>query len=119
MKRQLSLSILLCLFAASVFAQTAEEDFYDALFFYEQEEDYQEALFLFKKILRDEPGNANAKYYIGMCYNNIRGEEHQGIPYFISGAVIIAIGATLLARFIKHYPVVDADANAGGEGDLI
>ena len=73
----------MCLFAASVFAQTAEEDFYDALFFYEQEEDYQEALFLFKKILRDEPGNANAKYYIGMCYNNIRGEEHQGIPYFI------------------------------------
>lgn len=90
MKRQLSLSILLCLFTASLAAQTAEDNFYDGIYFYEEEEDYQEAQFLFKKILRDEPYNANVKYWIGMCYNNIRGEEHKGIPYFIEATHSIA-----------------------------
>ena len=83
MKRLLSLSILLCLLAASLQAQTSEDDFYDAIFFYEEEEDFEEARFLFKKILRDEPNNANVKYWIGMCSNNILGEEHTGIPYFL------------------------------------
>ena len=69
--------------AASLLAQTAEENFYDAIYFYEEEEDYQEAQFLFKVVLRDEPRNANAKYWLGMCYNNIQGEEHKGIPYFL------------------------------------
>ena len=67
--------------AASLLAQSAEENFYDAIYFYEEEEDYQEAQFLFKVVLRDEPRNANAKYWLGMCYNNIQGEEHLGIPY--------------------------------------
>jgi tetratricopeptide (TPR) repeat protein len=83
MKRLLSLSILLCVVAASLWAQTSEDDFYDAIYFYEEEEDFEEARFLFKKILRDEPNNANVKHWIGMCSNNIRGEEHTGIPYFI------------------------------------
>ena len=67
--------------AASLLAQSAEENFYDAIYFYEEEEDYQEAQFLFKVVLRDEPRNANVKYWLGMCYNNIQGEEHLGIPY--------------------------------------
>lgn len=75
--------ILCCAIAVSINAQTIEDNFYDALFFYEDEADYQEALFLFQKVLRDEPNNANVKYWIGMCYNNIRGEEQKGIPYFI------------------------------------
>jgi len=83
MKRHLSLSIVLCVIAATLVAQTAEDDFYDAIYFFQEEEDYQESQFLFKKVLRDEPTNTNVKYWIGMCYNNIRGEEHKGIPYFI------------------------------------
>ena len=69
--------------AASLVAQTSEDNFYDAIYFYQEEEDYQEAQFLFKVVLRDEPRNANVKYWLGMCYNNIQGEEHMGIPYFI------------------------------------
>lgn len=72
-------------------AQTAEDNFYDAIYFYEEEEDYQEAQFLFKTILRDEPNNANVKYWIGMCYNNIRGEEYKGIPYFIEATRSITL----------------------------
>ncbi|MCK5691965.1 MAG: hypothetical protein KAI08_03925, partial [Bacteroidales bacterium] len=83
MKRHLSLSIVLCMIAASLVAQTSEDNFYDAIYFYQEEEDYQEAQFLFKVVLRDEPRNANVKYWLGMCYNNIQGEEHMGIPYFI------------------------------------
>jgi len=91
MKRQLSLSIILCAIAVTLAAQTAEDNFYDGLFFFEEEEDYQEALFLFKKILRDEPNNANVKYWIGMCYNNIQGEEQLGIPYFIDATRHISL----------------------------
>jgi len=69
--------------AASLVAQAAEDNFYDAIYFYQEEEDYQEAQFLFKVVLRDEPRNANVKYWLGLCYNNIQGEEHLGIPYFI------------------------------------
>jgi len=83
MKRQLSLSIVLCLAAVSLLAQTTEDLFYDALYFYEEEQDYQEARYLYYEVLSLEPNNANVKYLIGMCYNNIRGEEQKGIPYFI------------------------------------
>jgi hypothetical protein len=69
--------------AASLLAQTAEENFYDAIYFYEEEEDYPEAAYLFREILKAEPNNANVKYWLGMCYSNIRGEEQLGIPYFI------------------------------------
>jgi hypothetical protein len=34
---------------------------------------------------------------------------YQGIPYFFSGAVMIGIGTTLLTRFLKRYPVTDAE----------
>jgi hypothetical protein len=91
MKRHLSLSIVFCALATALLAQTAEDDFYDAIFFYEEEEDYQEAQFLFRKILRDEPENANVKYWLGMCYNNIRGEEYKGIPYFIEATHSISL----------------------------
>lgn len=40
---------------------------------------------------------------------------YRGTPYFISGAVIIGIGALLLVRFLNHYPAVDED-NWWGEG---
>jgi hypothetical protein len=41
---------------------------------------------------------------------------YQGVPYFIVGAVMLGIGASLLARFMKTYPAVDADANTGEGG---
>jgi len=62
-------------------AQTAESNFYDALFFYEDVEDYQEAQYLFREVLKKEPNNANVKFLLGMCYNSIQGEENKGIPY--------------------------------------
>ena len=91
MKRLLSLFALQCLIAVSLFAQKAEENFYDALFFYEEEEDYQEAAYLFYEILSLEPYNANVKYWLGMCYNQIRGEEHKGIPYFLEATQNITL----------------------------
>ena len=65
----------------SLLAQTAETNFYDALFFYEEEEDFQEAGYLFYEVLSFEPNNANVKFLLGKCYNNIQGSEHKGIPY--------------------------------------
>ena len=81
MIRFLSLLIVLFVLPLAAFAQTAEDNFYDAIFFYEEEEDFQEAQYLFKQILKEEPENANVKYWLGLCYNNIQGEEHKGIPY--------------------------------------
>ncbi|RLD59635.1 MAG: hypothetical protein DRI97_00580 [Bacteroidetes bacterium] len=83
MKRHLSLSVVLCMLAIPLLAQSTEDTFYDALYFYEEEEDFQEARYLYYEVLSKEPNNANVKYLIGMCYNNIQGEEHKGIPYFI------------------------------------
>lgn len=65
----------------SLLAQTAESIFYDAYYFYDEEEDFQEAAYLFKEVLKKEPGNANVKFLLGMCYNNIEGSEQEGIPY--------------------------------------
>jgi len=69
----------LIVFAAQ---QSAETNFYDGIYFYEEEEDYEEAQFLFSEVLKKEPRNANAMYWLGMCYNHIEGQEHKGIPYF-------------------------------------
>ena len=69
--------------AIPLLAQSTEDTFYDALYFYEEEEDFQEARYLYYEVLSKEPNNANVKYLIGMCYNNIQGEEDKGIPYFI------------------------------------
>ncbi len=69
MRRHLLLSIVLGMFAATLLAQTTEDLFYDALYFYEEEEDFQEARYLYYEVLSKEPNNANAKYLIGMCYN--------------------------------------------------
>ena len=83
MKRLLSLPILFCLAMLSLSAQqSAETNFYDGIYFYEEEEDYEEARFLFSEVLKKEPRNANAMYWLGMCYNHIEGQEHKGIPYF-------------------------------------
>ena len=41
---------------------------------------------------------------------------YRGTPYFIAGAVMLGIGAVLLARFLKQYPTAVADANPEGEG---
>ena len=40
---------------------------------------------------------------------------YRGTPYFFAGAVMIGIGAALLARFLKTYPVADAEAQAKAE----
>lgn len=82
MKRLLSLLILSCLISWPLPAQTAESNFYDALYFYEEQEDYQEASYLFREVLKKEPNNANVEFLLGMCYNNIQGEEQKGISYF-------------------------------------
>ena len=84
MKRILPLALLACLISLPVVSQerTTEENFYDALFFYEEEEDFNEAEYLFRQILKIEPDNSNVKFYLGMCYNNILGQEDKGIPYF-------------------------------------
>ena len=65
----------------SLQAQSAETNFYDAMFFFEEEEDYQEAAYLFYQVLSMEPNNANVKYMLGRSYNHIEGSEHKGIPY--------------------------------------
>ena len=82
MKRLLSLSILFCLALLPLDAQqvSAETNFYDAIYFFEEEEDFEEAQYLFLQVLEKETHNANAKYWLGMCYNNIEGQEHKGIP---------------------------------------
>ncbi|MDF1574695.1 MAG: tetratricopeptide repeat protein [Bacteroidales bacterium] len=81
MKRQLSFFILLCVWTLSLQAQSAEENFYDAIFFFEEDEDYQEAAYLFYQVLSMEPDNANVKYLLGRCYINIEGSEHRAIPF--------------------------------------
>ncbi|MCD4709512.1 MAG: tetratricopeptide repeat protein, partial [Bacteroidales bacterium] len=91
MKRQLSMTILFCMIAVSLPAQTAESNFYDALFFYEEEEDFQEAQYLFQEVLKKEPNNANVKFLLGMCYNNIQGAEHKGIPYLTEATRSISL----------------------------
>jgi len=84
MKRLFPLAILICCIFLPVSSQdqSAEELFYDAVFFYEEEEDFQEAEYLFRQILKEEPDNDHVKFLLGMCYNNILGQEHKGIPYF-------------------------------------
>ncbi|MCK5136176.1 MAG: PD40 domain-containing protein [Bacteroidales bacterium] len=85
MKRLLPVAILICCIYLPVSSQdeSAEELFYDAEFFYTVEEDFEEAAYLFRQVLRQEPGNANVKFLLGMCYNNILGQEHEGIPHFL------------------------------------
>jgi len=65
----------------SLLGQSAESNFYDAIFFFEDEEDYQEAAYLFYQVLGMEPNNANVKYMLGRSYNHIEGSEHKGIPF--------------------------------------
>ncbi len=62
--------------------QTAEFLFYEADYWYTEEEDFLEASFLFKQVLGMEPENANVKYLLARCYNNIHGMAEDAIPYF-------------------------------------
>ena len=89
--KYLYLFIGLWLFAVPLRAQTAEENFYDALFFFENEEDYEEARYLFQEVLKKDPDNANVKFLLGMCYNHIQGEEYRGIPYFLDATRSISL----------------------------
>ena len=84
MKKILPVTVLIsCLFLPVLSQeQSAEELFYDGLFFYQDEQDYPEAAYIFRQLLEREPDNSNAKFLLGMCYNNIRGQEEMGIPYF-------------------------------------
>jgi len=83
MKRLLSLSIFICLAVFPLSAQQdAETNFYDGIYFYEEEEDYEEASFLFSEVLKKEPRNANAMYWLGLCYIHIEGQEQEAIPFF-------------------------------------
>ncbi len=75
------LSIIIPLFSQPE-GESAESLFYDAYYWYADEEDFQEAAYLFKQVLNLEPDNANVKFLLGMCYNNIKGMEEQAIPYF-------------------------------------
>ncbi len=85
MKRFLLAVVLLSLIIP-VFSQpegeTAESLFYDADDWYTEDEEYQEAAYLYKQVLNMEPDNANVKFLMGMCYNNIKGMEAEAIPYF-------------------------------------
>ncbi len=85
MMKFLSVAILCCLFISPLLSQerSAEENFYDALFFLEEEQDFTEAESLLKQVLEKEPENANAKFLLGSCYNQIMGQEYRGIPYLI------------------------------------
>jgi len=81
---KLNTTTLLCcliLLPVTSLGQSAEEFFYDGIYFLEEETDYEEAEILFKQVLEKEPENANVKYLLGMCYNNIMGQEYLGIPY--------------------------------------
>jgi hypothetical protein len=93
MKRLLPVAILICTISFQVLPQTesAEELFYDADFFYHEEEDYKEAAYLFRQLVRMEPENAHAKFMLGMCYNQILGQEDEGIPYFLAATENISL----------------------------
>lgn len=88
MKRLLSLSMLYFLAVLTLFAQSAsaETNFYDAIYFYEEEEDFEEARYLFQQVLEREPRNANVKFWLGMCYNQIEGEAALAIPFLKQAA---------------------------------
>ena len=85
MKRILPAFILSCILVFPTFGQEEEETgqflFEEADYWYTEEEDYLEASFLFKRLVNKEPDNANAKFLLGMCYNNIQGMEQEAIPY--------------------------------------
>ena len=85
MKRFLLVILLICSVFVALTAQTdtPEDLFYDADFFYHEEEDYEEAAYLYRQLLRQEPDNSHVKFLLGMCYNNILGQEHEAIPVFL------------------------------------
>ncbi len=85
MNKVLPAIVLTCCMMLPALSQdrTAEELFYEADFFYTEDEDPGEAAYVYKQVLEKEPDNANVKYLIGLCYNQILGQEHLGIPYFM------------------------------------
>ncbi|MEZ5071852.1 MAG: tetratricopeptide repeat protein [Bacteroidales bacterium] len=92
-RSSLPILLLLCASFLPVFGQEefAEDLFYDAEFFYNEEGDFQEAAYLYRKVLQYEPENANVKFMLGMCYNQILGSEREGIPYFLEATEHISL----------------------------
>ena len=90
MKRAIPAFLILLLPVLPLLAQPAEQSpewlFYEAEYWYSEEEAYLDASLLYKQLLNKEPDNANAKFLLGMCYNNIRGMEEQAIPWLTEAA---------------------------------
>ena len=82
MKKILIIFVLIGLLLPQLFsqAQSIEELFDDAEFFFTTEE-YEEALYLFLQLVKRDPENANFNFRTGMTYLNIPGEEVKAIPY--------------------------------------
>lgn len=81
MRRYTILTLFFFLTGLPLLAQeeTPEELYDDGEYFYYREE-YEEAAYLFRQVLKEEPGNGNVLYMLGMSYLNIPGQEDQAIP---------------------------------------
>lgn len=82
MNRFLLLFLLLLPLITEVKAQQedVEKLFDDAEFFYATD-DYKEAAYLFRKLIGQDPENANYNYLAGISLLNIPGEETKAIPF--------------------------------------
>ena len=105
-----NITALLLLFAVSLplmsqaEEQTAEFLFYEADYWYTEEEDFLEASFLFKQVLSKEPENANVKYLMGRCYNNIHGMAEEAIPYLQEATQDISLKYKASKYQVKQAP---------------
>jgi len=108
MKINLAALLLICAASLPLYSQaeeqTAEFLFYEADYWYTEEEDFLEASFLFKQVLSMEPENANVKYLLGMCYNNIHGMAEEAIPFFQEATRDITLKYKASKYLIKQAP---------------
>jgi len=108
MKRTIPAFVLMILFQLPLLSQFEEETpesmFYDAESWYTDEEEYEEAAYLYRRILREEPDNANVKYLLGMCYLNIRGSEFEAIPWFREATEDITLKYKPVRYSVKEAP---------------
>jgi WD40-like Beta Propeller Repeat len=108
MKKNIPALLLLFIVSLPLFSQPGEETaeflFYEADFWYTEEEDFLEASFLFKRVLVKEPENANVKFLLGMCYDNIHGMEEQAIPYLKEATQDITLKYKDSKYLIKQAP---------------
>ncbi|HDR68063.1 MAG TPA: hypothetical protein ENN61_03325 [Bacteroidaceae bacterium] len=80
--RILFISLLGILAPLIATAQSLEELYKDAEFFYFRE-DYEESAYLFRQLSKVEPDNYNVHFMLGMSYLYIPGEEEKAIPCFL------------------------------------